>query len=192
MRERVTEFIICVLRELFGWPVIKAKQNVAVKFPQYIVVDMLSERSLGDCEVWDTDKEEIHISALREATVNVQAYGNGSVELLAELWGNLERPMVVDEFFKANIAVTTTGDVQDLTELMDNRAYQERASIDLTVSFDRDFVDNPEWFEFVRIAGMLMHKGRRKENKRLLQIDSEIKIEEMQDGEHRQNCQCAD
>ena len=152
---------------------------------------MLSERSLGDCEVWDSDKEEIHIAALREATVNVQAFGKGSVELLAELWGNLERPMVVDEFHKANIAVTTTGEVQDLTVLLDNRGYQERAGIDLTVSFDRDFIDRPEWFEFVHIAGMLMHTYN-KPTRKTLKINTDIRTEEMQNGEHRQNCQCTD
>lgn len=150
---------------------------------------MLSERSLGDCEAWDSDKEEIHIAALREATVNVQAFGKGSVELLAELWGNLERPMVVDEFHKANIAVTTTGDVQDLTALLDNRGYQERAGIDLTVSFDRDFVDRPEWFSNLCISGKFKIDNDYKQTKH---FKCEIKIEEMQNGEHRQNCQCTD
>lgn len=182
MRERVTEFIICVLRELFGWPVIKAKQDVAVRFPKYIVVDMLSERSLGDCEVWYPDEEEIHIAALREATVNVQAYGKGSIELLAELWGNLERPMIVDEFHKANIAVTTTGDVQDLTELLDNRSYQERASIDLTVSFDRNFIDRPEWFEVVNVIGVIVHKYKRAQVVSSIEYKPQIEIKETQNG----------
>ena len=115
-RERVLEYFVYQLKKYTDWPVIQAKQNYAVEFPQCIIVDLMAERSL------------------RPATLNVQAYGKGSVELLGDLWGFFERPTVVDEFQKANIAVNVPGDVQDLTNVLDNRKYLERASIDLTIS----------------------------------------------------------
>ena len=68
---------------------------------------------------------------------------------------NLERPSVVDEFYIANIAVNGIEDVQDLTDLLDDRSWEERASVDLTISYDRSVIDNPGWFDVLVIKGVL-------------------------------------
>lgn len=190
-RDRVTSFLVGMLRELLGITVIQAKQDYAIKFDKYITVDLLNERSLGDFERWDVDNELIYIECLREATFNVQAYGVGSVELLATIWGELQRPTIVDEFYIANISVTTVGDVQDLSELMDNRSWQERASIDLTVSYDRTAVDSPEWFNVVRINSIFIDELGNKVSDERVDVVIDDKTKEMnQFGEHRQNCKC--
>lgn len=116
----------------------------------------MAERSLGDQELWDKEREEVSIAGLREATLNVQAYGKGSVELLAGLWAYFERPTVVDAFQQANIAVNMVSDVQDLTNVLDNRRYLERASLDFTISYDRCVVDCPEWFDVVYSVATLI------------------------------------
>lgn len=170
VRDRVTSFFVSQLHEMLGLPVIRAKQDVAVKFDRYVVVDLMGERSLGDFEQWDEENEKIYIACLREATLNVQAFGEGSIELLAELWGKLERPQVVDAFNQANIAVNYPNEVQDLTTLLDGRGYQERASLDLTVSFDRTAVDSPEWFDTVEFI-MGLHEQDKKEIKKIKFIE---------------------
>ena len=170
VRDRVTSFFVSQLHEMLGLPVIRAKQDVAVKFERYVVVDLMGERSLGDFEQWDEENEKIYIACLREATLNVQAFGEGSVELLADLWGKLERPQVVDEFNKANIAVNYPSEVQDLTDLLDGRGYQERASLDLTVSYDRTAVDDPAWFDTVEFV-MGIHEQTKRDKKQIRFIE---------------------
>lgn len=188
-RDRVVSFMVGMLRELLGQTVIQAKQDYAVKLDKYIVVDLLSERSLGDFERWDEKEERIYIECLREATLNVQAYGNGAVELLSTLWGELQRPTIVDEFYIANISVTNVGDVQDLTELIDNRSWQERASIDLTVNYDRTAIDSPAWFETVYIKAVLAHNIENKVHNSNMKVVMDVELKEMnQLGEHRPNC----
>lgn len=88
-RQRVLEYFVYQLKKYTDWPVIQAKQNYAVEFPQCIIVDLMAERSLGDVELWDKEKELVYVAGWRQATLNVQAYGNGSVELLGDLWGFL-------------------------------------------------------------------------------------------------------
>ncbi|MBR5172979.1 MAG: hypothetical protein IKW14_06235 [Phascolarctobacterium sp.] len=170
VRDRVTSFFVSQLHAMLELPVIRAKQDVAIEFEKYVVVDLMGERSLGDFEQWDEENEKIYIACLREATLNVQAFGDGSVELLADLWGKLERPQVVDEFNKANIAVNYPSEVQDLTDLLDGRGYRERASLDLTVSFDRTAVDSPEWFDTVEFV-MGLHEQNKKEIKKIKFIE---------------------
>lgn len=178
VRERVLEYFVYHLhRYCPEYTVIIAKQDVAVKAKQCIIVDLMAERSLGDQELWDTESETVSIAGLREATLNVQAYGKGSVEVLAGLWGYFERPSVVDEFQQANIAVNIAGDVQDLTNLLDNRRYLERASIDFTISYDRCVVDSPEYFDLVYVAGTLTTKNNTKKTESKINVDTDIGIE---------------
>lgn len=166
VRDRVIDFFVTRLNAIFELPVIRAKQDVAHRFDKYVVVDLMAERSLGDFEQWDEENELIYIACLREATLNIQAFGEGSIELLAGLWGELERPQTVDDFNKANIAVNYPGEVQDLTDLLDGRGYQERASLDLTVSYDRTAVDDPAWFDTVEFM-LEAYQERKQKIKRL-------------------------
>lgn len=150
VRQRVLEYFVYHLhRYCPEFTVIIAKQGVAVKAKQCVIVDLMAEKSLGDQQLWDKDTETVTVAGLREATLNIQAYGKGSVELLAGLWGYFELPTVVDEFQQANIAVNIAGDVQNLTNILDNARYLERASVDYTISYDRSVVDSPEWFDVV-------------------------------------------
>lgn len=178
-RQRVLEYFVYHLKRYYPKiPVVVAKQNVAVKFPRCIIVDLMAERSLGDQELWDKENETVTIAGLREATLNIQAYGEGSVEILAGLWGYFELPTVVDEFQKANIAVNVPGDVQDLTNLLDNRRYLERASIDLTISYDRCVVDCPEWFDVVySVATLITRDDTETKTETKINIDTSIDIE---------------
>lgn len=160
VRQRVLEYFAWHLKRYCPEiPTIIAKQNVSVKYSECVILDLMAERSLGDQELWDKEREEVSIAGLREATLNVQAYGKGSVELLAGLWAYFERPTVVDAFQQANIAVNMVSDVQDLTNVLDNRRYLERASVDFTISYDRCVVDNPEWFDVVYTIATLTTKN---------------------------------
>lgn len=177
-RDRVLEYFVYHLHQYCPeFTIIIAKQNVAVKAKQCIIVDLMAERSLGDQELWDTESETVSIAGLREATLNVQAYGKGSVELLAGLWGYFERPTVVDAFQQANIAVNIAGNVQDLTNLLDNNRYLERASIDFTISYDRCVVDSPEYFDLVYVVGTLTAKNNTEKTESKIDVDTDIDIE---------------
>lgn len=152
VRDKVTDFMIAELKKFYpDWPVMRAKQDYPQLPEQYITVDLMAERSIG----WNVPDEEIAIVGLCEATFNIQAFGSGAIETLAMLSCNLERPSVVDEFYIANIAVNGIEDVQDLTDLLDDRSWEERASVDLTISYDRSVIDNPGWFDVLVIKGVL-------------------------------------
>lgn len=158
-------------------PVIQAKQNIAIDYEQYILVDLMAERNIGNSEKWVPEKEEVHILGLLETTLSIRAFGAGSVEALSLLNGYLTLPTVVDKFQEANIAVTVMGNVMDLTDLIDNSRYLEEAGIDLTVSYDRDTVCDPGWFETVLIEGSLTHKGTERVIASGISYEADIKIE---------------
>ncbi len=156
VRDKVTDFMIAELKKFYpDWPVMRAKQDYPQLPEQYITVDLMAERSIGNQERWNVPDEEIAIVGLCEATFNIQAFGSGAIETIAMLSCNLERPSIVDEFYIANIAVNGIENVQDLTDLLDDRSWEERASVDLTISYDRSAIDNPGWFDVLVIKGVL-------------------------------------
>lgn len=166
------------MKELYpDIPVIQAKQNVAIEYERFLLIDLMTERNIGNNEKWLPEKEEIHILGLVEANLSVRAFGAGSVEALSLLNGYLTLPTIVDKFFVANIAVIDIGSVNDLTDIIDNSRYIEDASIDLTVSYDRVAVCDPGWFETAIISGVLTNKGNGKAITSKINLEANINIE---------------
>lgn len=154
------DFFVYRLREFYPeLPVIQAKQNIAIEEENFLLVDLMVERNIGNSEKWVPEKEKIHVLGLVETTLSIRAFGAGSVEALALLNGYLTLPTIVDKFHAANIAVIDIGSVMDLTDLIDGSRYIEEASIDLTVSYDRAAICDPGWFDTVIIEGTLTNKG---------------------------------
>lgn len=178
VREKVITFFIAELEVMFpDIPIIRAKQNMAVQYENYIVIDILGETPLGNMGKWDLRQEQISVIGLVQATVNIQSFGKGSIERLCSLQSRMELPSVVDRFYLANIATNYIGTVNDITGLLDGTNYQERASVDLTISYDRSVVDNPGWFDKVEITGVLTNKGEEVPAKDKLHIDMNIKLD---------------
>lgn len=160
MREKVKKFFVHKLNGFYPkWAVMQAKQDIAVKFDNYIVVDLLNERSLGDQVIIDYEKEEASYGGIREATLNVQAFGKGSVEALAYLWLYFQRQMDIEDCFNEGIAVLGASEVRDLTGLLDNRSWQERASVDLTISYARNVEYDVPFFTDFNISGLVTHRN---------------------------------
>lgn len=156
-RDNVTQFMVTELKKIYpDWAVVLAKQNYPKLPEKCLVVDLLAETNIGNQDRWNAATEEYAVVGLCDATFNVQAFGTGAIEALGMLAMHLERPSIVDEFYIANIAVNDVEQVQDLTELLDDTSWEERASVDLTVTYDRAVIDNPGWFETVRINGVLV------------------------------------
>lgn len=89
-----------------------------------------------------------------EATLNIQAIGDGAVELLSKLKLYLEMPDMINLYDSANVAINSVEQVQDITTSLDGRTWQERASVDLTVSYCRELLSQgAEWFNKLKING---------------------------------------
>lgn len=156
-RKNVLVFIINELKKFYPeCPIYQSKMAEAIEDERYITVDLMAERDIGSQERWNVPDEEIAVVGLCEATLNIQAFGDEAIEMLSMLSFHLTRPSIVDEFYLANIAVNGVDEVQDLTGLLDGNFYYERASVDLTISYDRTVIDDPGWFEVIKINGVLV------------------------------------
>jgi hypothetical protein len=176
-RNEVHTFFIALMQKLYpSVPVRRAKTNAPATNNLNIVVDLLSERNLGNEVIFLPKSEQYSNAGFQEATVNVQAIGEGSLELLDQLKYLVEMPGIVDLCSEANVAVNGVGEVQNLTATLDGTTWQERGSVDLTVSYSRELLqDGADWFDKLKISGAT-NNGKDKEERPA--VDNEtVKIE---------------
>lgn len=157
IREDVLRLFISLLQKVYPLvPIRRAKQPAPAINKPNIVVEMLGERSMGNDVVFNPHTQETSVAGIVEATLNIQAIGENAVELLSVLKPYLQSPSIVDLCSKTNIAINDFGEVEDLTMALDGRTWQERASVDVTVSYPREFIADADWFNKVYVTGVVV------------------------------------
>lgn len=176
-RNEVHTFFVALMQKLYpSIPVRRAKTNAPATNELNIVVDFLSERNLGNEVVFLPKSEQCSNAGYQEATINIQAIGEGSLELLDQLKYLVEMPNIVDICSEANVAINSVEQVQNLTATLDGTTWQERGSVDLIVSYSRELLtSSADWFDKLKISGTTSN-GKDKEERPA--VDGEIvKIE---------------
>ncbi len=176
-RNGALAFFVALMQKFFyPVPVRRARANAPATNELNIVVDLLSERNLGNEVVFLPKSEQYSNAGFQEATINIQAIGEGSLELLDQLKYLVEMPDAVELCSEANVAINSVEQVQNLTATLDGVTWQERGSVDLTVSYSRELLqDSADWFDRLKINGAT-NNGKDKEERPA--VDEEIvKIE---------------
>lgn len=150
------DFIRPLIEELTGIRCIWDYQNAPKPANPYISLRLSSERNIGT----ETRRRKdgtgiVDVVSQKEATLSVNAFGPGTIDICNMLWTSLQRPTIVDRCFAAGMAFIRAEDAQDLTQLLDGRGWEERANIDLIVTYGRSVEDNPGWIETVFLEGEL-------------------------------------
>lgn len=84
-----------------------------------------------------------------QCVLNVQAFGQGGVDELFNLPIKLYTESFQADLLAANLAIVDVADILDLSELMDTE-FQERASLDLSLSYTKDQSDGTGIIEIVQ------------------------------------------
>ncbi len=155
-KAQIKAFILAIVAELTGIRCIWSHQNAPKPPNPYISLTLSPERSVGnEVRRRSDDSGVLDVLGRREATLSVGAYGAGAVETCDALWLNLQRPTIVDRCFSAGIAFVRADGTQDLTELLDGRTWEERANLDLIVTYSRAITDEPGTITEVDVTGEL-------------------------------------
>lgn len=89
-----------------------------------------------------------------ECRLSVQYFssrGEDPEEKLAGLSQQLSAPSVVDRLFSLGISVFSIGDVNDISTILDDLAYEKRAAVELSVRYDRAVTDDVGYIETVEV-----------------------------------------
>jgi hypothetical protein len=125
-------------------PVIWQHQNAPRPNLPYWTMRLSSMRKLG----WDAYSQGVDlngdqiVSGVREATLQIQRFGDGSDIAVSNLRDSLSKITVQEGWQVAKISVFNTGDVLDVVYKLDNEHYEPRANVDLFIRFGTELLDN--------------------------------------------------
>ena len=176
------EFLWELISDITGWDCIWAYENGTMP-PKFIMLNIISTSGFGDDRKKRSFDEENKllknvISGIKESTLSLNAYGVGANEVLSTLWQSLNKESILDRCFFNGVSVIDASSVQDLTDLLDDLTYEERAQIDLTVSFTQETPDDINIIETININGTLSHpKNIEKDKNKDLITNFDIKID---------------
>lgn len=141
------------MAELLGCTVIRARRNGPKPRKPFATLRLYGFRKIGMDEERPTGTAgELEIWGEREATLEVQYFGDDAQNKLLTVEQSLQRPTIVDRCVDAGVAFFDAGSVQDLTALLDTTLYEERAAIDLSIRFAVTVADNPGFITRVNIT----------------------------------------
>ncbi|MFT9498024.1 phage neck terminator protein [Anaerosolibacter sp.] len=105
------------------------------------------------------DKEiiagDIKHSGERYLSIDIQYYGIDAMGRLSTLRNQFNTETITNECFTSGISIYDTSEVNDITQLLENQKYEERAQIDLFVSYPESFIESPGYFENVEATGTI-------------------------------------
>ena len=139
-----------------GETVIFANQNAPQPPKPFWMIRRQSDTTLGLPEYVDPDANGIgRVIETKQMTVNVQRFADpvgSSFEKLQQFRVDLKKTLTRDAFAAQRLTVYDTGPVQDVTALLDNAKYEDRASIDLFVGYRFGDDDNVGLIETVEVT----------------------------------------
>lgn len=93
------------------------------------------------------------IFGTREATLAIQRYGSDSDTKCQELVDNLSKTTSREAWGSQKINCYETGDVTNISQLLDKSIIEPRAAVDLFIRFGGEIVDNVGMIETVTSSG---------------------------------------
>ena len=87
-------------------------------------------------------KEYFDVKVPVAGILRIQFLGDGAVDRLEYLVRKLEAPTIVDRCHAQGIAFFNTGPVTDIEGLLSGQTYEQRASVDVSLRYTSDIVDD--------------------------------------------------
>jgi hypothetical protein len=146
------DFIQSLVAELLGCTVIWSKGNGPKPRKPFATLRLYGYRRNGLDEGRSTNTAGVvEVRGDREATLEVQYFGEDAQQKLLELEQQFQRPTIVEQCFVEGVAFFDVQNIQDLTGLLDATTYEERASIDFSVRFAISTTDETGYIDKVTI-----------------------------------------
>lgn len=144
-----------IIAGMVGETVIFANQDATQPGKPFWTFFRQTQATLGLTDYGDVDDNGIQdIRQTNQTTVNIQRFSDkrgSSLEAMEQFKFDLKKPSVRDLFTAQKINVYDTGDVQDVTGLLDGNKYEDRASLDIFLAYRSTDTDDVGLIETVEI-----------------------------------------
>lgn len=151
-----------VIAEILGLPknrVIYAYQNAPQITDTFAVMRFYAYREEVPTEIIPSGEPGIeNLIAHNNLTLEIQVFTKIGTDLdacviLNNLLNCLDKHTVMSRLDNAGIVIVQHEAVQDISELVDETAFQTRASVDITIRFTSTYLDNVGYIANVKLSG---------------------------------------
>lgn len=151
-----------IIAEILGLPknrVIYAYQNAPQITDTFAVMRFYAYREEVPAEIIPTGEPGIEkLIAHNNLTLEIQVFTKMGTDLdacvmLNNLLNCLDKHTVKSRLDNAGIVIVQHEAVQDISELVDETAFQTRASVDITIRFTPTYLDNVGYIANVKLSG---------------------------------------
>lgn len=151
-----------IIAELLNLPknkVIYAYQNAPQIIDTFAVMRFYAYREEVPTEIVPTGEPGVEkLIAHNNLTLEIQVFTKIGTDLdacviLNNLLNCLDKHTVMSRLDNAGIVIVQHEAVQDISELIDETAFQTRASVDITIRFTPTYLDNVGYIANVKLSG---------------------------------------
>lgn len=151
-----------IIAEILGLPknrVIYAYQNAPQITDTFAVMRFYAYREEVPAEIIPTGEPGIEkLIAHNNLTLEIQVFTKMGTDLdacvmLNNLLNCLDKHTVMSRLDNAGIVIVQHEAVQDISELIDETAFQTRANVDITIRFTPTYLDNVGYIANVKLSG---------------------------------------
>lgn len=151
-----------IIAENLGLPknrVIYAYQNAPQITDTFAVMRFYAYREEVPAEIIPADEPGIEkLIAHNNLTLEIQVFTKMGTDLdacvmLNNLFNCLNKYTVMSRLDNAGIVIVQHEAVQDISELVDETAFQTRASVDITIRFTPTYLDDVGYIASVKVSG---------------------------------------
>lgn len=140
--------------------VIFANQNGPRPSLPYITLRVSSSPRMGLLEADLSNDGTQTYAAHRDATVELQCFGDGGFDALDDLSQRLKGPAMLATALAANLAVYATDPVQNVPVLRDGTRYEPRAVLDIGIRYTKQHDEEVGLIKTVQGEMTLQSDGR--------------------------------
>lgn len=148
----IADEIAALLQKATEQPLILANQNGKRLKKPYMVLYVQRASRLPIHQTMSDDIGNVLISAHRDASCQIQCFGDGAYDELDAMAQRFKSPKMVDESASVNMAIEKIGQVQDIPVLRDSLNYEPRAILEFYVRYTLTTSENVGAIEHVGVG----------------------------------------
>ena len=152
--------LYALIDPFFTEPVIWADQTSPRPPLPYVTIRLGVITPIGESHYSDVDALGVQtVTGVRESILNVNRFGPDSVASLETFSDKLALNSTLDKFSIQKIAAFDVSPVTDVAQLLNGIAIEPRASVDVSIRWNSDQVDNVGIIETVVSGGTIGPNG---------------------------------
>ena len=145
-----------IVEDISTFSIIYANQNAPREVKPYCAIRLQNNSGLEHSELFPQDgNDDRDVAENQVATIELNFYGPSAISEATRVRNRLQFETMLDAFYAGNMALIDRGQVTNLTVLLNNSQYEQRAMFECRIGWRSTETENVGRIEQLEITGVL-------------------------------------